>query len=118
MSSKYSYNIVRVMSILCSGMLGKVLVVLLIAGLAWAFPSLQPPPPRICGSPNGPIVTGPRIKLRDERYLAYKEHGVPKETAKYKVVYAHSFSATKYDSAVAPLVCHQLFVKIVLMHHF
>ncbi|NP_001305142.1 uncharacterized protein LOC101243844 isoform 1 [Solanum lycopersicum] len=85
------------------GMLGKVLVVLLIAGLAWAFPSLQPPPPRICGSPNGPIVTGPRIKLRDGRYLAYKEHGVPKETAKYKVVYAHSFSATKYDSAVAPL---------------
>ncbi|XP_049379976.1 uncharacterized protein LOC125844692 isoform X7 [Solanum stenotomum] len=84
-------------------MLGKVLVVLLIAGLAWAFPALQPPPPRICGSPDGPTVTGPRIKLRDGRHLAYKEHGVPKETAKYKVVYAHSFSATKYDSAVAPL---------------
>ncbi|KAK6775335.1 hypothetical protein RDI58_026336 [Solanum bulbocastanum] len=85
------------------GMLRKVLVVLLVAGLAWAFPALLPPPPRICGSPDGPTVTGPRIKLRDGRHLAYKEHGVPKETAKYKVVYAHSFSATKYDKAVAPL---------------
>ncbi|XP_055830966.1 uncharacterized protein LOC129899993 isoform X3 [Solanum dulcamara] len=66
------------------GMLGKVLVVLLISGLAWAFPALLPPPPRICGSPDGPTVTGPRIKLRDGRHLAYKEHGVPKEKAKYK----------------------------------
>ncbi|XP_055830976.1 uncharacterized protein LOC129899993 isoform X5 [Solanum dulcamara] len=89
------------MSILSSGMLGKVLVVLLVAGLA--FPAFIPPPPRICGSPDGPTVTGPRIKLRDGRHLAYKEHGVPKGTAKYKVVYAHSFSSTRYDSAIAPL---------------
>ncbi|XP_049379969.1 uncharacterized protein LOC125844692 isoform X1 [Solanum stenotomum] len=85
------------------GMLGKVLVVLLVSGLAWAFPALLPPPPRICGSPDGPTVTGPRIKLRDGRHLAYKEHGVPKETAKYKVVYAHSFGSTRYESAIASL---------------
>nr|XP_016498506.1 PREDICTED: uncharacterized protein LOC107817229 isoform X1 [Nicotiana tabacum] len=85
------------------GMLGKVLVVLLVAGLAWAFPALQPPPPKICGSPGGPLITGPRIKLRDGRHLAYKEHGVSKETAKYKVIYAHSFGSCRYDAAVAPL---------------
>uniref|UniRef100_A0A1S3YA51 AB hydrolase-1 domain-containing protein n=1 Tax=Nicotiana tabacum TaxID=4097 RepID=A0A1S3YA51_TOBAC len=72
-------------------------------GLAWAFPTLQPPPPKVCGSPGGPLVTGPRIKLRDGRHLAYEEHGVPKETAKYKVIYAHSFGSCRYDAAVAPL---------------
>lgn len=106
------------MSILCSGMLGKVLVVLLVAGLAWAFPALLPPPPKICGSPGGPTFTGPRIKLRDGRHLAYKEHGVPKDTAKYKVIYAHSFGSTRYESAIIPLVFHQLFVKLVFLHPF
>ncbi|KAM3200900.1 putative protein isoform X1 [Capsicum annuum] len=85
------------------GMLGKVLVVLLVAGLAWAFPALLPPPPKICGSPGGPTFTGPRIKLRDGRHLAYKEHGVPKDTAKYKVIYAHSFGSTRYESAIISL---------------
>ncbi|KAF3626218.1 putative diphosphomevalonate decarboxylase-like [Capsicum annuum] len=65
--------------------------------------ALLPPPPRICVSPGGPAVSGPRIKLRDGRHLAYKEHGVPKETAKYKVIYAHSLGSTKYELAVAPL---------------
>ncbi|KAM3360149.1 putative protein isoform X1 [Capsicum galapagoense] len=84
-------------------MLGKVLVVLLVASLAWVFQALLPPPPRICGSPGGPAVAGPRIKLKDGRHLAYKEHGVPKETAKYKVIYAHSFGSTRYESAFVPL---------------
>lgn len=99
-------------------MLGKVLVVLLVAGLAWAFPALLPPPPKICGSPGGPTFTEPRIKLRDGRHLAYKEHGVPKDTAKYKVIYAHSFGSTRYESAIIPLVFHQLFVKLVFLHPF
>ncbi|CAA2973709.1 uncharacterized protein LOC111381016 [Olea europaea var. sylvestris] len=84
----------------------KIMVVLLIGFLAWAHQSFRPPPPRICGSLGGPPITGPRIKLRDGRHLAYKEHGVPKETAKYKVILVHGFSSSRHDAALAtsPLV--------------
>lgn len=56
---------------------------------------LRPPSPRICGSPNGPPVTSPRVKLRDGRHLAYKEHGVPKKDARYKIVVVHGFDSSK-----------------------
>lgn len=45
--------------------------------------SIKPPPPKICGYPNGPPVELPRIRLSDGRHLAYRERGVPKENAKY-----------------------------------
>ncbi|KAA8544237.1 hypothetical protein F0562_022249 [Nyssa sinensis] len=35
--------------------------------LVWALQTMQPPPPKICGLPNGPPVTSPRIRLRDGR---------------------------------------------------
>ena len=64
--------------------------------LVWAYhQAVKPPPPKICGSPNGPPVTSPRIKLSDGRYLAYKERGVPKEQAKYKVILVHGFDSSK-----------------------
>ncbi|XP_039066156.1 uncharacterized protein LOC120211743 [Hibiscus syriacus] len=43
----------------------------------------SPPPPKTCGSPDGPPVSASRIKLKDGRHLAYKEHGVPRDAAKY-----------------------------------
>ncbi|KAL3520880.1 hypothetical protein ACH5RR_019029 [Cinchona calisaya] len=75
--------------------------VLFIGFLAWVFQAIRPPPPRICGSPGGPPITGLRIKLRDGRYLAYKEHGVQKELAKYKVVLVHGFGSSRHEASIA-----------------
>ncbi|GAB4824707.1 hypothetical protein Ancab_007572 [Ancistrocladus abbreviatus] len=61
----------------------------------WAYKSTKPPPPKICGKPNGPPVSSPRIKLSDGRHLAYKEHGVPRQSAKYKVILVHGFDSSK-----------------------
>lgn len=80
-----------------SGLLRKVLAALLVGLAAWTYRTIQPPPPKICGSPTGPQLTSNRIKLRDGRYLAYLEHGVPKEKAKYKIIYVHGFYSCRYD---------------------
>ncbi|KAL3523652.1 hypothetical protein ACH5RR_016486 [Cinchona calisaya] len=83
-------------------MLQTIIAVLLFIGLlAWLFKVIRPPPPRICGFPGGPPITGPRIKLRDGRHLAYKEHGVPKELAKYKIVLVHGFASSRHEAAIA-----------------
>lgn len=36
-----------------------------------------------------------RVKLRDGRFLAYRETGVPKEEAKYKIILVHGFGSSK-----------------------
>jgi hypothetical protein len=84
-----------------SGILRTTLAVLFIGILAWTYQAVQPPPPKICGSPDGPPITAPRIKLRDGRHLAYKEHGVPKEDAKYKIIFVHGFTSCRHDAVVA-----------------
>ncbi|THG13962.1 hypothetical protein TEA_024831 [Camellia sinensis var. sinensis] len=56
---------------------------------------IRPPPPKICGSKKGPPITSPRIKLSDGRHLAYKERGVPKENAQFKVIVVHGFDSSK-----------------------
>ncbi|GAB2274616.1 hypothetical protein Dimus_009385 [Dionaea muscipula] len=61
----------------------------------WAYKSLIPPPPKICGKPNGPPVTSPRIKLSNGRYLAYKEYGVSRESSKYRVIMVHGIESSK-----------------------
>ncbi|KAA8549861.1 hypothetical protein F0562_001545 [Nyssa sinensis] len=63
--------------------------------MIWAYQAIRPPPPKICGSKNGPPVASPRIKLSDGRHLAYKERGVAKENAKYKVIVVHGFDSSK-----------------------
>ncbi|MQL76095.1 hypothetical protein Taro_008471 [Colocasia esculenta] len=83
------------------GMLMKILLVSLVGILAWFYQAIQPPPPKICGSPNGPPITSPRIQLKDGRHLAYKENGVPKEKANYKIVFIHGFDSCRHD--VMPL---------------
>ncbi|CAK9311819.1 unnamed protein product [Citrullus colocynthis] len=79
------------------------MIVIAIIGVAfavgivgWVYVSLKPPTPRICGTPNGPPVTSPRVKLNDGRHLAYKEFGVPKEKAKYKIIISHGYNASKH----------------------
>lgn len=84
-----------------SGLLRNIFLVLLVGCLAWAYQATRPLPPKICGSPGGPPVTAPRIKLRDGRHLAYKEHGVPKEKAKYKFVFVHGFDSCRHHAAIA-----------------
>lgn len=78
------------------GFLKKLLLVLLAGFCAWAYQVCTPPPPRICGSSDGPVIDSPRIKLRDGRYLAYEESGVPKEIAKSKIIFVHGFGNSKY----------------------
>ncbi|MCD7461346.1 hypothetical protein HAX54_045916 [Datura stramonium] len=82
-------------------MTGKILVILFIGFLAFAYQSISPPPPRICGIPNGPPITTPRIKLSDGRHLAYKEQGVPISREKYKIVFIHGFDCCRHDVAFA-----------------
>ncbi|CAK9169718.1 unnamed protein product [Ilex paraguariensis] len=82
-----------------SGIVKKILVVFFIGFLAWAYRATQPPPPRKCGSPDGPPVTASRVKLSDGRFLAYKEYGTSKNKAKYKAVFVHGFDCCRHDVA-------------------
>ncbi|KAE8668427.1 germin-like protein subfamily 3 member 2-like [Hibiscus syriacus] len=84
-----------------SGIFTKILLVLSAGIFAWAYQAIQPPPPRTCGSPDGPPVSESIIKLKDGRHLAYKEHGVPRDAAKYKIVYVHGFDSCRHDAVVA-----------------
>ncbi|CAA0837849.1 alpha/beta-Hydrolases superfamily protein [Striga hermonthica] len=85
-----------------SGILRKVLLVGFVGLLAWAYQATRPPPPKTCGSTNGPPVTAPRVQLKDGRRIAYQEVGVPKETAKHKIVFIHGFDSCRHHvSALA-----------------
>ncbi|XP_007027719.2 PREDICTED: uncharacterized protein LOC18598224 [Theobroma cacao] len=84
-----------------SGIFTKILLVLSVGILAWAYQAIQPPLPKTCGSPDGLPVTASRIKLKDGRHLAYKEHGVPRDKAKYKIVFVHGFDCCRHDAVVA-----------------
>lgn len=74
--------------------------------VGWVYVSLKPPTPKICGTPNGPPVTSPRVKLNDGRHLAYKEFGVPKEKAKYKIIISHGYNASKHMHLSVSQVSH------------
>ncbi|KAK6926585.1 Alpha/beta hydrolase fold-1 [Dillenia turbinata] len=76
-------------------MFTEIAAVLAIVILGWIYKALKPPPPIICGSPGTPPVTSPRVKLSDGRHLAYREIGVPKQDAKYKVIVVHGFASSK-----------------------
>ncbi|XP_048532821.1 uncharacterized protein LOC125511481 isoform X1 [Triticum urartu] len=67
----------------------------------WLSRAADPPAPKLCGSPGGPPVTAPRVSLRDGRHLAYCESGVPKEQARFRVVFSHGFTGSREDSVRA-----------------
>jgi hypothetical protein len=81
-----------------AGMQKEIKAALLFGLVVWVYQATNPPPPKICGTPGGPPITAPRIKLRDGRYLAYKEHGVSRETAKYKIIYVHGFASMRHNT--------------------
>ncbi|KAI3877624.1 hypothetical protein MKW92_017682 [Papaver armeniacum] len=76
-------------------MLRKITVVLLVGILGWIYQTIKPPPPKLCGSFNGPPISSPRIKLRDGRHLSYLESGVPKAKAQFKLILVHPFGDSK-----------------------
>ncbi|CAN1121556.1 hypothetical protein LINPERPRIM_LOCUS2245 [Linum perenne] len=99
-------------------MLQGITLVLLISLLtSAAYQAIRPPLPKICGTPGGPPVTAPRIKLRDGRHLAYKEHGVPKDDAKHKIIFVHGFTSCRLDPTIVtslnPEVIEELGVYVV-----
>lgn len=98
------------------GILRILLLAFLAAFCAWAYQTAIPPPPKTCGSPNGPPITSPRIKLRDGRHISYTESGVPKDEAKSKIVYVHCFDCCKYHNPLAlasPAIVEELGVYII-----
>lgn len=76
-------------------MIGPIAVAFAVGLLGWAYQAMKPPAPKICGSPNGPSITSTRVKLSDGRHLAYRESGVPKEEAKYKIIVIHGYDSSK-----------------------
>lgn len=68
--------------------------------ITWMHRSMRPPPPKICGSPNGPPITALRVKLKDGRHIAYKEQGVPRHVARYKVIFMHGFNGSRHLAPV------------------
>ncbi|KAH9605796.1 hypothetical protein KSS87_008978 [Heliosperma pusillum] len=71
------------------------MIALSVALLGYSYKALKPPPPKKCGSAGGPPVTSTRIKLADGRHLAYRESGVTKDEARYKIIVIHGFNSCK-----------------------
>jgi len=69
--------------------------------LGMVYQSKQVLPPETSGAAEHSPVTSSRIRLRDGRYLAYRERGVPKEKAKHKIILAHGLGSSKLCSWVA-----------------
>ncbi|KAK4432552.1 hypothetical protein Salat_1017400 [Sesamum alatum] len=80
-----------------AGIFKKLLLICFVGFLAWAYQATRPPPLKRCGSTDGPPITAPRVQLKDGRYLAYKEFGVPKDKAKHKLVFVHGFGCCRHD---------------------
>nr|XP_043609535.1 uncharacterized protein LOC122581376 [Erigeron canadensis] len=92
-----------------SGLFFKFLLVFIVGFFAWAYQAACPPAPKKVGPPDGLPITAPRIKLRDGRHLSYTEFGVPKESAKYKIVFVHGFDSVKYYAVIATTASPALF---------
>ncbi|KAI4304738.1 hypothetical protein MLD38_040212 [Melastoma candidum] len=71
------------------------MAIVVVGALVYGYWRITPPPPKLCGTPNGPPVTSPRIKLRDGRNLAYRERGVPRDKARFRVFLVHGFDSSK-----------------------
>lgn len=71
-------------------MLAVATCVLIVSAVVYAYQRMRPPPPK-----TGPPVTSPRIRLSDGRHLAYRERGVLKENARYKVILVHGYDSSK-----------------------
>ncbi|XP_059430159.1 uncharacterized protein LOC132163805 isoform X1 [Corylus avellana] len=83
-------------------MVSKTAVVLLMGLLGMVFQATQLPPPQTTRAAEHSPVTSLRIRLKDGRYLAYRERGIPKEKAKYKIILVHGLGSSKEMNFLAP----------------
>ncbi|KAG2670769.1 hypothetical protein I3843_14G101400 [Carya illinoinensis] len=83
-------------------MVSKAAVVLLVGLLGMVYQATQLSPPQSNGSAEDSPVTSSRIRLKDGRYLAYKERGVPKENARHKIIIVHGLGSSKEMNFLAP----------------
>ncbi|KAL6840089.1 hypothetical protein ACP4OV_029899 [Aristida adscensionis] len=85
-----------------------------VAAIGWAYHAARPPPPAIVGAPGGPPITSPRVRLKDGRHLAYREAGVDRKAAKYKIIVFHGFGCTKeQDFTMSPELVEELGISLV-----
>ncbi|KAK7845607.1 hypothetical protein CFP56_009071, partial [Quercus suber] len=54
------------------------------------------------GSPEDSPEVSSRFKLKDGRYLAYRERGVAKDKAKFKIILVHGLGSSKEMNFLAP----------------
>jgi len=86
------------------GMVSRGAKVLLIGFLGMFCQDTQLPPPKPNDSADG-VQVSPKVRLRDGRYLAYREKGVPKDQAKHYIIIVHGFGSSKDMNFLAPQVC-------------
>lgn len=100
-------------SFIAEAMLLEIAVAIVVCLVGFVYASIKPPPPKICGSPGGPPVTSPRIRLKDGRHVAYLLRGVPLEKAKHKVVVCHGYRDVKDMVFIySQVTCHFLILRI------
>ncbi|KAL7616275.1 hypothetical protein Lser_V15G04007 [Lactuca serriola] len=80
-------------------MIAKVAIAVVGGFLGWIYTRIKPPPPKVCGSPGGPPITSPRIQLNDGRHLPYREWGVSKDKANYKIIFISYCPPTETDQS-------------------
>lgn len=86
-------------------MVSRAAIVLLIGLVGMFYQGTQLPPPNNSdSSDDGVPVSPPRVRLRDGRYLAYREKGVPKDQAKHSIIIVHGFGSSKDMNFLAPQV--------------
>ncbi|KAM0935107.1 putative alpha/beta hydrolase-1 [Dioscorea sansibarensis] len=91
-----------------------VVALTLVLGSWYYAEYIRPPPPTPCGTEGGPPVTASRIRLRDGRFLAYKETGVQKDRAEFKIVFCHGFLSSRlFNIGASPELMEELRVYIV-----
>ncbi|KHN21143.1 hypothetical protein glysoja_006622 [Glycine soja] len=84
-------------------MVSRAAIVLLIGLVGMFYQGTQLPPPNNSdSSDDGVPVSPPRVRLRDGRYLAYREKGVPKDQAKHSIIIVHGFGSSKDMNFLAP----------------
>ncbi|KAI3411454.1 AB hydrolase-1 domain-containing protein, partial [Psidium guajava] len=77
-------------------------VAVLLMGLMVLYKAAQLPPPQDAVLAAETATTCTRIRLRDGRYLAYRERGIARERSNYKVIVVHGFGSSKEMSFQAP----------------
>ncbi|XP_047308462.1 uncharacterized protein LOC124911959 [Impatiens glandulifera] len=69
-----------------------ILQIVLVCIVSYIYFALRPPHAKRVSASS---INSPRVKLRDGRHLSYKEQGVPKEQAMYKIILVHGFGGSK-----------------------